>query len=159
MAIICYVYRKFIAKQGMLHQDASWKIHRARFNVSQVKKMLHVFLDKDKTIKHFGSDVILELSWHTESWYAHIYHFYFKADATLILCTSICPLFLCFSFFFMLPFLSLLCIQFQWLNEEKIIQRLVDMVQPFQDEDVSFYLHHNFSFISLGYLCPLLADK
>lgn len=49
--------------------------------------------------------------------------------------------------------------QFQWLNEEKIIQRLVDMVQPFQDEDVSFYLHHNFSFIGLGHLCPLLADK
>lgn len=26
---------------------------------------------------------------------------------------------------------------FQWLNEEKVIQRLVDMVQPSQDEDVS----------------------
>ena len=25
----------------------------------------------------------------------------------------------------------------QWLNEEKVIQRLVDMVQPSQDEDVS----------------------
>ncbi|XP_010779606.1 serine/threonine-protein phosphatase 6 regulatory subunit 3-B-like [Notothenia coriiceps] len=25
-----------------------------------------------------------------------------------------------------------------WLNEEKVIQRLVDMVQPSQDEDVSF---------------------
>lgn len=25
----------------------------------------------------------------------------------------------------------------QWLNEEKVIQRLVDMVQSSQDEDVS----------------------
>lgn len=98
-------------------------------------------------------------SWRTESCYAHIYHFYFKADATLILCTSRMSFVVGFPFFFMLPLLSLLCMQFQWLNEEKIIQRLVDMVQPFQDEDVSFYLHHNLSFISLGYLCSLLADK
>lgn len=30
-----------------------------------------------------------------------------------------------------------LCFLLQWLNEEKVIQRLVDMVQSSQDEDVS----------------------
>lgn len=33
---------------------------------------------------------------------------------------------------------SVLSVFSQWLNEEKVIQRLVDMVQPSQDEDVSF---------------------
>lgn len=32
------------------------------------------------------------------------------------------------------------CVLTQWLNEEKVIQRLVDMVQPSQDEDVSQFL-------------------
>jgi glutamate/tyrosine decarboxylase-like PLP-dependent enzyme len=29
---------------------------------------------------------------------------------------------------------------FQWLNEEKIIQRLVELIHPSQDEDVSVML-------------------
>lgn len=29
---------------------------------------------------------------------------------------------------------------FQWLNEEKIIQRLVELIHPSQDEDVSMAL-------------------
>lgn len=57
--------------------------------------MLDVFQDKDNTIKHFVSDVKLELSWRTE--YAHIY---FKADATLIFCTSRMPFVVGFSFLF-----------------------------------------------------------
>lgn len=82
-------WKHSLMQQGMLHQDASWQIQRTRFNVSQVKKKkLHVFQDKGNIIKLFVSDVKLKFSWRTESSYAHIYHFHFKADATLILCTS-----------------------------------------------------------------------